>query len=37
LLIEINDTDGQAVCREPMSDCGTNAARRAGDDCNSHA
>jgi hypothetical protein len=37
LLIDIDNTDGQSVSREPMSDGGANAARSTSDDCNSHA
>jgi hypothetical protein len=37
LLIQVNDTDGHPIGRESKSDGGTNAARRASDDCNSHA
>jgi hypothetical protein len=37
LLVQVNDTDGHPIRRESKSDGGTNAARRAGDDCNSHA
>src|SRR5688572_4572882 len=36
LLIKIHNTDRHAVGGESMGDSGTNAARRAGDDSNSH-
>jgi hypothetical protein len=36
LLIKINDADGHAVGGEPMSDGGTYAAARSGDNCDSH-